>query len=319
MRAKTSGSDVADLADKMNSRRGEHNRKKNYILQEGMTVPPLVDMGIFTKEGKVVRSMYDKYKQINRFVELVDDVLKNETKDEIHILDFGCGKSYLTFVLYYYIVEIRKKKAEIIGLDLIALTDHNSCKNCPAVAIAAREYGLLFLPGMELTTAEEVHVLCYFASLDAAMDFDRYVSDHLPDTPNKPMFFGDQLIYNEQDQISCTEQRLLISATDLPFDAIYDLVNQYDGIMVPAHINKPTTSLLGNLGFIPENSRFSCVEIKQETDWASLQQQYPYLANCNHLCSSDAHDLNTIHEPIYTIKTAGTTLPDILSAIQKKL
>ena len=152
--------------------------------------------------------------------------------------------------------------AKIIGLDLIALTDHNSCKNCPAVAIAAREYGLLFLPGMELTTAEEVHVLCYFASLDAAMDFDRYVSDHLPDTPNKPMFFGDQLIYNEQDQISCTEQRLLISATDLPFDAIYDLVNQYDGIMVPAHINKPTTSLLGNLGFIPENSRFSCVLLR---------------------------------------------------------
>ncbi len=208
---------------------------------------------------------------------------------------------------------------KVIGLDLIALTDHNSCKNCPAIAVAAREYGLLFLPGMELTTSEEVHVLCYFASLDAAMDFDRYVSNHLPDLPNKPLLFGDQLIYNEQDQISGSEDRLLISATDIPFDSVYDLVNQYDGIMVPAHINKPTTSLLGNLGFIPKNSKFTCAEVKRETDWTELQQKYPYLTNCNHLCSSDAHDLNTIHEPIYTISCPDTSRTTILAAIQKKL
>lgn len=209
--------------------------------------------------------------------------------------------------------------AKVVGLDLITLTDHNSCKNCPAISRAASAYDILFLPGMELTTSEEVHVLCYFPSLDAAMDFDSYVSAHLPDIPNRPALFGDQLICDEEDQILGTEERLLISATDISFDAVFDLVSRYDGIMVPAHINKPSTSLLGNLGFIPENSRFSCAEVKNEADWPLLQQQYPYLAGCSYLCSSDAHDLNTIHEPIYTLTTAGTSLPDILAAIQKKL
>ena len=209
--------------------------------------------------------------------------------------------------------------AKVVDLDLIALTDHNSCKNCPAISRAASAYGVLFLPGMELTTSEEVHVLCYFPSLDAAMDFDSYVSAHLPDIPNRPALFGDQLICDEEDQILGREERLLISATDISFDAVFDLVSRYDGIIIPAHINKPSTSLLGNLGFIPENSRFSCAEVKNEADWPLLQQQYPYLAGCSYLCSSDAHDLNTIHEPIYTLTTAGISLPDILAAVQKKL
>lgn len=95
-----------------------HNREKNYILKQGTKITPLIDMGIFTEDGKIISSMYDKFKQINRFIEIVDDEVKKLDREEITVLDFGCGKSYLTFVLYYYFTEIRNVKVKMIGLDL---------------------------------------------------------------------------------------------------------------------------------------------------------------------------------------------------------
>lgn len=110
------------------------NRRKNYLLNEGDDIPVFEELGIFTRDRKVVNSMYDKFKQINRFVEILNDVFKDFDGDELTLLDFGCGKSYLTFVIYHYFTQIKKVKVTIIGYDLKA----DVVANCNALA---QKYG----------------------------------------------------------------------------------------------------------------------------------------------------------------------------------
>ena len=147
-----------------------HNRNKKYILQEGTTVPFLQDLGVMTSDGKIVRTKFDKFRQINRFLEFIEDILPQLAKDrEVTILDFGCGKSYLTFAMYYYLHELKKYDVRIIGLDL--KTD--VIRHCNELA---EKYGyekLKFLEGniADYTGVEEVDMVVTLHACDTATDF----------------------------------------------------------------------------------------------------------------------------------------------------
>lgn len=207
--------------------------------------------------------------------------------------------------------------AAVKELEAIAVTDHNSCKNCPAVMSMAEQYGILAIPGMELCTLEEVHVLCLFAKLSDAMDFDDYVTAKLIKVPNNEQIFGKQEIYNTMDQCVGKEPYLLINATEITFDQLDDIMKVFHGVYVPAHIDKNSNSLLSNLGFVPPDARFSCVEVKDTGHLQDLLQFNPYLNKCNIITNSDAHTLASINEPANFLQVRNRSIEGVLEAIIK--
>ena len=148
----------------------EHNRKKQYIIEEGTAVPFMIDLGVMTESGKIIRTRYDKYRQINRFLEFIEDILPELPTDRtVHIIDFGCGKSYLTFAMYYYLKVLKHYDIRITGLDL----KQKVIEDCQALADRYGYDGLQFLCGdiADYNGTDEVDMVVTLHACDTATDF----------------------------------------------------------------------------------------------------------------------------------------------------
>ena len=186
--------------------------------------------------------------------------------------------------------------AALKGLNLLALTDHNSCKNCPAFFEACRKQGIVPIAGMELTTAEDIHLVCLFEKLESAMAFDAEIAKHILPVKNRPDIFGNQLILDGEDEIIGEEEILLISATDLWAQDAIALARKFGAHVHPAHVDRESNGMIAILGDIPEEYRFDCYEFNNLSNLEEYQQRFSYLRKENVLVCSDAHQLWTISE-----------------------
>ena len=181
--------------------------------------------------------------------------------------------------------------ALIKQLDAIAVCDHNTARQLPAVAAVAEEAGLTLLPGIEITTAEEVHLLSYFATVEAALEFSDYIYAHLPPIPNRAEFFGVQQLMDAEDEPTGEEPRLLLTALDLTLGELTRDINAAGGLAVPAHINRGSNGLLITLGLLPPDARFAALELSNASPAPACD-----LGAYKLLYSSDAHYLENISE-----------------------
>ncbi len=177
------------------------------------------------------------------------------------------------------------------GLSMMALTDHNTCKNCGAFFEAANRYGIIAIAGMELTTAEEIHVICLFESLEDALEFDKVIEDRRFKIKNRTDIFGNQLICDSVDNIVGTEEFLLSNATDVSFEDVYDLVKNHGGVCYPAHIDRDSNSVTAVLGGLPPNHPFKFSELHDKNKSERFID-----TGCQFIISSDAHYLWDISE-----------------------
>ncbi len=192
-----------------------------------------------------------------------------------------------------------------LGIDIIAITDHNASANFSSVQAAANGKNLTVLPGMEIQTKEEVHVLCLFDTQAQLDQFQEIVDRNLPAIPNKPDFFGHQLIVDETGDFIKFEDRLLINSVNLSIDQVWQQVDQLGGISLPAHINRKANGLIEILGFVPSDIPFAGLEISRHISESQAYNKYPQISGFRLIQNGDVHRLNdflgstcfTISEP----------------------
>ena len=182
------------------------------------------------------------------------------------------------------------------GLQIVALTDHNSVKNCPSFYKIAKKHGIIPIAGVELTTSEDIHVVCLFRTLEAAMEFGDFIESRRIFIENVPSIFGRQIITDENDEIIGEEDTLLISATDIPVDEAIELAKSFGAHVHPAHIDRESNGMVAILGDVPTEYGFKVFELREKKSIDRLSPVVEELAEERILVCSDAHYLWDINE-----------------------
>ena len=191
--------------------------------------------------------------------------------------------------------------ASLSELDIVALTDHNSCKNCPAFFDAAAKYGIIPIAGMELTTSEDIHVVCLFETLDEALCFNEYVDGNRLKIKNRAEFFGNQRILDENDAFVSEEPYLLSSATYISIEEVRDVVASFNGVCYPAHIDRDANGIIAVLGTLPKELDFNYFGLHDGTKIPYNAEKYGIDEN-RFLVSSDAHYLADIRDKSFYLE-----------------
>lgn len=186
--------------------------------------------------------------------------------------------------------------AIIKGLDAIAITDHNSCGNVASCMEVGEKNGLIVIPGMELQTREDIHVICLFPFIENALAFQEEIYASLPGIKNRSDIFGEQILYDSEDNIIGYHQELLLSSSSISYDDAYKVVNELDGVFIPAHIDRSSYSVVSSLGFLPEYLPVSTVEYNSWNATLKLMEQGLINKDHQYIHSSDAHYLWDILE-----------------------
>ncbi|MEA4949624.1 MAG: PHP domain-containing protein [Petrimonas sp.] len=180
------------------------------------------------------------------------------------------------------------------GLDIIAITDHNSTRNVRPCVEIGEKLGIFVIPGCEVNTQEEVHCLCYFPGLEAIGRFQQYLDEKIPDIKNEPALFGYQVAVDRNDVIVYEEERSLYTGIRDDIESVQQKVHSLGGIFVPAHIDRMKNGIYGQLGFIPFDLQYDALEISRRMQPEDFLRQHPEIASKKILRSSDAHFLNHI-------------------------